>query len=78
MKILLIIYACIAIIWFIAQVYCSYIVKYKFEQLERRIRFDITQRKFTIYWQKIIFGAVFWPIDILVSLIKAIAMKNSW
>mgnify|MGYP001859422426 CR=1 FL=1 len=69
MKIALIVYVCIAVVWFIAVVYSSYRDKYWFER-----NFEI---KATIRWGKIIFGTIFWPIDMLIYLIKAIAMKNS-
>lgn len=74
MKIALIVYVCIAIVWFIVQAYSSYKRKYEFE---RQCQLGIIQGKFTIYWWLIIISTIFWPIDILICLIKGIAMKNS-
>lgn len=74
MKIALIVYACFAAIWFIAQVYSSYKDKYKFE---RQTQLGIIKGKCEIRWLSIIFGAIFWPIDMLICLIKIVAMKNS-
>lgn len=70
MEITLIIYACFAVIWFIVQVYSSYKDKYKFEQL---IQLGIIKGKCKIRWVSIIFGTIFWPIDIIICFIKAIS-----
>lgn len=75
MKTALIIYACIAIVWFIIVVYSSYKDKYR---LERNYNEIIgINAKVTVDWAKIILGTIFWPIDMLIYLIKTIAMKNS-
>ena len=69
MKIALIVYVCVAIVWFIAVVYSSYKNKYRIER-----NFSI---KAIVQWGKIILGVIFWPVDILICLIKGIAMINS-
>lgn len=70
MKIALIIYAIVAFVYFIVQVYYSYKDKYKIEN-------TIYGTKATVRWGSIIFGVIFWPIDILINVIKAIAYLNS-
>lgn len=70
MKIVLIIYGIVAFIFFVAEIYFSYKEKYRIERTTYRVKVDIC-------WWGIIFGAIFWPINILIGVIKIIAQRNS-
>lgn len=70
MKIVLIIYGIVAFIFFVAEIYFSYKEKYRIERTTRGVKVDIC-------WWRIIFGAIFWPINILIGAIKTIAQRNS-
>lgn len=70
MKIALIIYAIVAFVYFVLETYFSYKDKYRIERTTYGAKIDIR-------WLRIIFAAIFWPIDILITIIKKIAYRNS-
>lgn len=69
MRIVLIIYGIVAFIYFVAEIYFSYKEKYRIERTTCGAKVDIR-------WWEIIFGAIFWPIDIFIAVIKTIAQRN--
>lgn len=68
----LIIYIAIAIIWFVAEVYYSYKSMYKINKA-----LGYLGVKASVAWNKIILGSIFWPIDIIVGVIRKIAWYRS-
>ena len=68
----LIVYAIIGIIWFIAEVYFSYKDMYRINRL-----YSFTGVKASVAWNRIILGSIFWPIDIIVGVIRKIAWYRS-
>lgn len=68
----LIIYIAVAIIWLIAEIYHSYKSMYKINRV-----LGYLGVKASVTWYKIILGSIFWPIDIIIGIIRKVAWKRS-
>lgn len=69
LKDLIIVYACISFVWFIANTYISHKEMYRIQKIYR-----INVR---VLWGVLVLRALFWPIDMLILCIKIMAKRNS-